>query len=238
MSLRSNIAYLEQHVARQFALYGQVVLCRILRAHQLWKLSERKNRGERRPVDGVFPGRVQNGIERVGIHPYTLRYERSLKDGIADEVAATKRRLGAELLEHQLFDRIVKHAPTRADGHFIRTTSDGPDQALVRRRRPVDAETRCKRFVVCVRQSTRNPLVSREHQAHRRYTGGIAARLSRPIRRIEWIARVQAAWIDRGDLPGTERFHFLPNIRHRRVHFPAQPRIHLHFWTALPAIRP
>src|SRR4029077_18371183 len=155
MALRSNVTNLEQQVAGQLALHGQVVLCRILRAHQLWKLSEQKNRAERRPVDGLIPRRGQDAIEWVGIPPSALRNERGLKHRIADVVAATERRLGAELLEHQLFDRIVEHAPAGADGHVVWTASNGPDQSLLRRRRPIDAKTRSKRLVIRVRQSAR-----------------------------------------------------------------------------------
>ena len=97
-------------------------------------------------------------------------------------------------------------------------------------------KTRSKRLVIRVRQSARNSLVSREYQSNRCYAGRIAARCSPSIRGIKWIARIETARIDVGDLPGTVRLHFLADVRHWRIHFPAQPIVQRDIRTDLPAV--
>ena len=85
------------------------------------KFAKQQNRPEARPIDIRAARRVQNAVERIWVSVTALIHVRRAEQRITDEVAAAERRFGAELLQHQLLDRIVEHAETRADAGLARS---------------------------------------------------------------------------------------------------------------------
>src|SRR5689334_20437414 len=65
MALRADIADLNKNIAGQFALEGQVILRRILRAQRRRKLSEQQNRTIERPIQRLIARWVQEGVGDV-----------------------------------------------------------------------------------------------------------------------------------------------------------------------------
>src|SRR5262249_26927477 len=117
VALRSHIAHLQLQVSCQFAFDCQVVLRRILAPQVRLKLPEELNGPEHSPVHSFTAWRIQNAVMavqrrqtewiRVGEVP-TLIEKGLVKQSVGRECTAPKRRLGAELLEHQLLDRVVE----------------------------------------------------------------------------------------------------------------------------------
>src|ERR1700761_1591312 len=85
--LRPNVADLEEHIARQFSLDGQVVLSGILRSQLLWKFSEQQDGSECRPVNAAASRRIQYPVKRVGPRRCALIQEGSLEQRIGNVVA-------------------------------------------------------------------------------------------------------------------------------------------------------
>src|SRR5207253_6816097 len=75
VSLRAHVANLQEDFAGELALDGQIVLSRVLRAQRLWELAEEKNGPIKRPVHGLVPRRVKEGVGHVGKGRALLRSE-------------------------------------------------------------------------------------------------------------------------------------------------------------------
>src|SRR5262252_666025 len=130
MALRTNIGQLQQHVARQFALDGQIVLILVLRAHIWLELSEIDAAGEVGPVNRLAAFRIQKAVEGVRKHAPGLIHKRRPQERRGDEVAAAEGRFGAELLEHQLFNRIIENSESHTDAHLARASGELRQRAV------------------------------------------------------------------------------------------------------------
>src|SRR6202521_4538078 len=122
MSLRSYIAHLQFQVPAQLTLDRQVVLRRILTPHFRLKLTEQKNGAEHPPVHRLPPFRIQDAVdtgqrgqaEWIGIREAPALVEkRSVEQGVEGEGATAEWRLGAELFQHQLLNRVIEQSPSR-----------------------------------------------------------------------------------------------------------------------------
>ena len=87
----------------------------------LRELSKINTAGEVGPVDRLTSFGIQNPGKWIGKDRAGLVHVGHLKERGADEVATTEGRLGAELLEDQLLDRIIKDAISHADAGFAGT---------------------------------------------------------------------------------------------------------------------
>ena len=113
MPLRSYVANHEAHVMSQLVLDRQIVLRRVLRAHVRLELSKQQDRTEYRPVHRLAPWRIQDSIERIGIYRCPiLPQEGQVELGVNGESTSAEWRLCTELLEYQLLNWIVEHAPS------------------------------------------------------------------------------------------------------------------------------
>src|ERR1700741_2450980 len=150
MALRSHITNLKLHILRQLALNREVILRGILTPHVRLELSEQRVRAKHSPVhrlpsfrikDSIHPGkRVQS--ERIRIREASaLVQERLVKQSVERERAPSKGRLSAELLEHELLDWVVEHAPTGANARLAGSS-----------RTPCDADSWSNGFVIFLRQ--------------------------------------------------------------------------------------
>src|SRR2546426_10334989 len=124
MSLRPDITDLEFHIVRQLALDGEVVLGRILAAHVRLKLSEQRVWTEHSPVHRLPSLRIQDTVdtgqrgqtEWIGIREASALVEkRFVEQSVEGECAPTEWRLGAELFQHKLLNRVIEQSPACAD---------------------------------------------------------------------------------------------------------------------------
>ena len=99
MPLRSHIADLQNQVFGQLALDVQVVLSRILRPQVRLKLSVKQNGTVERPVHWLSPRRIENSVKRIRLLRAVLLLVWRIEQRSINDVAATERRLGAELLQ-------------------------------------------------------------------------------------------------------------------------------------------
>src|SRR5579864_6278589 len=114
MSLRSDIAQLQNDVSSQFPLDVEIVLSRILSPHFRLKIPVEQHGTERGPILRSTARRTQYAVKGIGTHSSGLRDERSIQEGCGQERAAAEWRFGAELFEHQLLHGIVEQAPAAA----------------------------------------------------------------------------------------------------------------------------
>src|SRR5882724_4472876 len=154
MSLRAHIADRSHHVLRHFALDTDVVLLGVLRLELLGDLTEEQDGTEICPIDLTTGGRREEAVERVRDRSAGLQFERRLEESFRDERASTEGRLRAQLLEHQLFDRVIEDAEAGADTGLTAGA-----------RAPGDANTRRPGTVVGVRQAPRDPFIPSNYQA-------------------------------------------------------------------------
>src|SRR5580700_7911801 len=122
MPLGTDIADLQNEVPRQFPLNGEVVLVGVLRAHVGLKFSEEQDGPENRPIHRLVRLGVLNSgefatlrIEGVWVLKSCLGVVRRVEESAKDEGAAAEGRLGAELFENQLLDRVIEHTPAGAE---------------------------------------------------------------------------------------------------------------------------
>src|SRR5579871_32962 len=123
-------------------------------------------------------------MEWIQVLGAVLAEERQVELRFVHEGTAAKRRLGAELREHQLFDRIVEKSPSRAEAGFARSTGA-----------PCHADAWSKGFVVCLRHASRNSGITWNDQADGALRGAVGI----------WSTTRKHA---RG-LPGAESLHVL-----------------------------
>src|SRR5258707_6827309 len=100
------------------------------------KLAVEQDWPKSRPVDRLPAWRVQNAIEGIRILCSVLADKRRVEQNVCETGAATEWRLGAELLEHQLLDWVVKHAPAHANAGFAGTAQEFAHPARRGRRAP------------------------------------------------------------------------------------------------------
>src|SRR5690242_7562476 len=137
MPLGTDVADLEKDIAGKFALDGEIVLRRILRAKVRRKLPEEQDGPIQRPVHGNTARWSEEAVGDIGLGRAVLANERRAEQRIGDCVADSERRLGDELLENKLLDGIVKKAPAHAHGGLVGTASKSFAQSIVPRRAPI-----------------------------------------------------------------------------------------------------
>src|SRR5580704_11467310 len=117
---------------------------RIHRAWRLWSL-------------------LNHSTERIRGQNAILTEIGKIEERVGDERAAAKRRLGAELLENELFDGIVEKAEYSSDTQLIRTSGEFGEPSLGPPRTPSDTNPRGKSLVVCGSQAARYTLIAGEY---------------------------------------------------------------------------
>src|SRR5580704_5770521 len=121
MPLRTNVAERENRILGYLLLNAKVVLLRVLRS-QLWlQLSEEDNGPESGPVSRRAVSRIENGAEGIRNNPClgglptsarqrraALQNEGRAEKSLRDRRATAEWRLGLELFQYQLFDRVIE----------------------------------------------------------------------------------------------------------------------------------
>src|SRR5208282_892671 len=203
MSLGPDVADRQHGILHDFSLDTEVELLRVLRLEFGLQLSEHENGTEDRPIKWNATRGIQDAAEGIRKHAAasdlardraTLKSKRSVEEAFADGRAAAEGRLGLELLQHQLFDRIVENSEPATNRHLA-----------ISLRIPCDSKARRERFVVRLGQALRNSGVSGDHETH----GTISVRRD-------------AAVVNRAGLSRTERLIAATSIVERLVVFPAQ----------------
>src|SRR5580658_1883023 len=157
-----------------------------------------------------------------------LIFEGKVEQRVGQRGAATEWRLRAELLQNQLFDRIVENSEAGADAQLPRTSGNLPQEAIAPGRRPSDADARSERFVIGGGETARHTLVSRENKPGGKHGIGGARRAAVRAAIIcnqcgaGAVVRIQDARILRCNLAGTKRLQTVAGVVKRRVEFPAQ----------------
>src|SRR5208282_2075974 len=110
MSLRPNIAELQHHILCKLPLNREVVLRRVLRTQVRLELPVKKDRPEERQIHGLTGLRGNDAVKRIWSRrgPSGLVNERRVKHRVEQRRTASKRRFGAELRQHQFFNRVVE----------------------------------------------------------------------------------------------------------------------------------
>ena len=85
--------------------------------------------------------------------------------GVVDCAAAAEGGLGAELLKHELLNRVVKNAVAGLDGQRAGITGDLVQPSFAGAWAPGDADARRPGFVVGLCEATRYSFVARKDQA-------------------------------------------------------------------------
>src|SRR3984893_1509373 len=170
MTLRADVAQLQNKIPCQLALNGEVVLVGILRAHVRLKLPKQQVRTEDRPIHGLIGLGILNSrefatlrVKGVGVLEVSLSVERGVEERAKDQGAAPERRLGAELFKHELLDGVVEHTPAGAETGFARFA-----------RAPGDADARREGFVVRLGQARRYALVPGNNETDGKYARVVA----------------------------------------------------------------
>ena len=113
--MRTDVSDLEEGIAGQLPLDGEVILLGVLRSQIGLKLSVKNVGPEYGPIDRLAAYWIQNSVEGIGILRAVLAEERSIEQDIAEAGAAAERWLGTELFEHELLDGVVEDAVAHAD---------------------------------------------------------------------------------------------------------------------------
>ena len=164
VSLRADIGDPQEHILRQLALDGEVVLLGVLRFQVRLKFPEVDRVPEIGPIHAAGgAARRSHGAGVCGVWlitpPKRIRRLRAidwprngkLKRVVVSEGAAAEGWLGAELLEDELFDRIVEDAKSSADARLARTAGELGEPAVCPPRTPSETDTRSEGFVVGAR---------------------------------------------------------------------------------------
>src|ERR1700733_1373011 len=174
-------------------------------------------------VVGVWLITPLNGF---GVCVPALKKVGKFKRGIEKKRAAADRRLGAELLEDELFDWIVEKTETGAHAHLAGTTGELGNPAVGRIRAPRQSDARSKTFVIGGREAARHALITWEYQAQRKHgvvtVCGVFAAITGSEPERSSISRGQKAGILRSGLPRTKSLQPVPCIEIRSVQFPAK----------------
>ncbi len=124
VSLGPDVANLEHRAVAQIALDREVVLRGVLRAQVGLEFAVKKDWAKQGQVSGgAFCGR-DNATERIRSCEFTLIHERSIEKDIGERGTASERRLGAELSQHQFFDRIIEKTPAGANAGLAIAAQD------------------------------------------------------------------------------------------------------------------
>src|SRR4029077_11577104 len=115
--------------------------------------------------NGRSTRRIQNTIKRVRPNGPVLVKKGRLERWIRNEIASTKGRLGTELLQHQLLDWVIEHAPTHGDAGLTWPAGQRAQEAVGCAGTPVQSQTWRERFVVGTGEAQRHALIARENQA-------------------------------------------------------------------------
>src|SRR4029077_17656460 len=83
--------------------------------------------------------------------------------------AATERRLGAKLFQHQLLHGVIENSVARADAGLTRASKQLAQEAVSGSWTPRDADSPRERFVVRVGKAIGNALVAGNNQTQRKY---------------------------------------------------------------------
>jgi len=209
-------------------------------------LAEEKNGPIKRPVHGLVPRRVKEGVGHVGKGRALLRHEWRAEERIGYAVADAKRRLRTELFEHELLNRVVEQSPTHTDGGLIRAARKFGERSVLPARTPVQTKARSKRFVIGAEETAGDTFVSGNDESSRGRPGICAVRCY--PRTVELgkrtKARVAGSGVSRREitrkdcraLTGIEALHFLADVGEGRVHFPAQAVVQRDVGFEFPAV--
>src|SRR6266700_3795017 len=167
MSLPAHVRNLENQIFREFTLDRQVILLSVLRADIRGSLTIAKDRSKHRPVHGLIPRRIQDAVKRIRGGRSVLILERQVEHRVVNAGTAAERRFCAELLHHQLFDRIVENAKSSPDAGLSGPTKQTSPQTTTCVRTPRQADAWRKRFVISRCQANRNSRVTCDHQPSR-----------------------------------------------------------------------
>src|SRR5579871_672636 len=163
VALRTDVPDLQQEISGKFALDIEVVLVRILGPKVRLKFAEQKYRTKLRPIHRLAAWWIENAIERVRIQSTVLSHKRRVKERVRKTGTAPEWRLGAELLQDELLNGIVEHAPTHSYAGLTGSAEERVHPARIRRRTPCQADPRRKGLVVGGRKLVRYALISRHH---------------------------------------------------------------------------
>src|SRR2546422_263908 len=129
-------------------------------------LAEQKDRPEERPVHRLAAWRVKYSVERIGILSRAILPEkRRVEHRIKQKGASLERRFRAELLQHELLDRIIENPETRPDAGLAGASKQFSKEAISRVGTPSQADTRRKRLVVSFCESLRYACIPGDNQS-------------------------------------------------------------------------
>src|SRR5581483_6803344 len=161
--------------------------------------------------------------------PPALVEEGLVEQGIDRECAPAKRRLGAELFQHKLLNRIVEESPASTDAGLARVAGT-----------PRKTDPRSEGLIVGLGQRIGYAGIARHNQAGWKYcpcrATGAAIRASVGSNQGSVNAGIQLAGIDLGLLSRPECLHVLTDVSDGRVEFPPQAVVQCHIWFDFPAV--
>src|ERR1700731_5464668 len=128
MRLSTDVGDAHHHALAQLALDRQVILLGVLRFQMWLEFTEKEHWAELRKIClglGICRYNALEHIRRKRSVDRIARewHERQVKVCSGEENAATKRRLGAELLHHELFNRVVEYAIAGSHAGLARSSS-------------------------------------------------------------------------------------------------------------------
>src|SRR5579863_7209286 len=118
--LSAYVCHAHQHILRELAFDRKVVLVGILLFHVWLEFSEKQDGPEIGPIDWLVGRLTDDADERIGSNSAGLILERKVEQCAGKRGASAERRLGAELLHDQFFDRIIKNSVSHADTEIAR----------------------------------------------------------------------------------------------------------------------
>src|SRR5882724_10195489 len=157
MRLGTNIADLQLGPACDLVLYCNVILRSVLCAHVRLEFTEEQDGFEQRPVNGRARLRIENTVGSVGQHSTALVHVGSVEQRVERGQTDAEWRLGAELFQHELLNRVVKQPPASANAGLAIAAGI-----------PCDADAGSERFVVRGRKSIRDAFLARKQKARRK----------------------------------------------------------------------
>src|SRR4029077_12193242 len=134
VALRANVTQLQENVARQLPLDREIVLIRILRPHVWLEISKIRSAEKPGPIQRLAARRIQDTGERIRMDTARLIHKGRLQERAGNGFTAPEWRLGAELLQYELLDRIVKNSVPHADAGLARPTGQLGQPAIARSR--------------------------------------------------------------------------------------------------------
>src|SRR5579863_2198736 len=165
MPLRTHVANLQHGAVAQFALDGQIVLTRVLRAQVGLEVAIQKNRAKQRQVGRLALRGIDDPTEGIRICIIALGYKRSIEKLVVHRGASAKRRFGAELRRNQFLDRIVEKAEAGANTRFAVAAEQFLQRARLNVRTVSDTDARGECLVIGRGQTGGNASIPWDHQA-------------------------------------------------------------------------